>query len=224
MPNYVQEVKKKLNYQQKLFPHHSPHNHLPVKYGVKGSKEYHVELKNDHLLPTNKTKPMQSIVGKCQYYARAIDNTMLEYLNGIATTQAKPTKHTEEECQKLQDYAYTCPNVHVRFCASDVVLWKSDAAYLVLPKARSRIAGYFRLSNNPERVTHPTIDGAMSITRKALRPLVSTSAESETTGIFINAQQALPSRHAPISLNHPQPPTPLKTGNSITHGFVHNNM
>jgi len=40
----------------------------------------------------------------------------------------------------------------------------------------------------------------------------------------MNAQQALPIRRALISLDYPQPPTPLKTDNSTTHGFMHNNM
>ena len=150
---------------------------------------------------------------------------MLASLNEIATTQEKPTARTEEECQKLQDYTATYPNVHARYCASDMILWvESDAAYLVLPKAKSRIAGYFHLSNHPKRVTHPTINGAMLIMCKALMHVVSSSAEAETAGVFMNAQQALPIRHALMSLDHPQPPTPLKTDNSTTHGFVHNNM
>ena len=65
---------------------------------------------------------MQSIVGTCQYYTREIDNTMLASLNEIATTQGKPIEHTEEECQKLQDYAATYANVCVRYCTSDVPL------------------------------------------------------------------------------------------------------
>ena len=37
-------------------------------------------------------------------------------------------------------------NARLRFYASDMLLnIDSDAAYLVLPKARSRVAGYFRL-------------------------------------------------------------------------------
>ena len=81
MPNYVQEAQKKLNYHQKVFPHHSLHKNLPIKYGVKGSQQLHAEPKKDHLLQTNKIKPMQFIVGTHQHDARAIDNTMLASLN-----------------------------------------------------------------------------------------------------------------------------------------------
>ena len=69
---------------------------------------------------------------------------------------------------------------------------ESDAAYLVLPKARSRIAGYFHLSNRPEKVSHLTINGAILIFFKDLRHVVSSSTEYETASVFMGAQQALP--------------------------------
>ena len=48
------------------------------------------------------------------------------------------------------DYSNTYDNAYVSFFASDIQLMIDlDATYLVLPKARSRIAGYFRLTNTP---------------------------------------------------------------------------
>ena len=42
------------------------------------------------------------------------------------------------------DYAATYPNVYVRYHASDMVFMvDSDAAYLVMPNAKSYIAVYF---------------------------------------------------------------------------------
>lgn len=225
MPHYVQEAQKKLNYHKKVFPQHSLHKHNPIKHGVKGSQQRHVEPKKDHLLQTNKIEPMQPIVGIHQYYARAIDNAMLASLNEVATTQAKPTEHAKEECQQLQDYAATHQNMCVRYCASDMMLWvEIDAAYLVFPKAKNRIAGHFHLYNYPKQVTHPTINGAMHIMCKALRHVVSSSAEAGTVGVFMNVPQVLPIRHALMALDDTQPPTPLKTDNSTIHGFFHNNM
>ena len=44
------------------------------------------------------------------------------------------------------DYLHTYPNDYIRFYARDMILHiDSDAAYLVAPKSRSRIAGYFHL-------------------------------------------------------------------------------
>ena len=63
---------------------------------------------------------------------------MLTSLNDIGTSQAKPTKYTKEECQQLMDYAATYPNTVVRYYASGMILFvDSDAAYLVLPNAKS---------------------------------------------------------------------------------------
>ena len=46
------------------------------------------------------------------------------------------------------DYVYTYPNTFIRYYASDMVLHvDSDAAYLVAPRARSRVAGYFYMGN-----------------------------------------------------------------------------
>ena len=50
------------------------------------------------------------------------------------------------------------------------------------------------------------------------------SAESETSGVFLNAQMAIPIRCALECFGHPQPTTPLKTNDSTANGFVHNNI
>lgn len=49
-------------------------------------------------------------------------------------------------------------------------------------------------------------------------------AEEEVGGIFHNAQQGIPIRHALTALGHPQPPTPIKTDNSTAHGFIYKNI
>ena len=123
------------------------------------------------------------------------------------------------------DYVATYPNTYVRYHASDMILTiDSDAAYLVVPKARSRVAGYFQMNNTPSKTKHPTINGAVLVECKTLRHVVSSAAEAETAGIFHNAQTAIPIRTFLQALNHPQPPTPLKTDNSTSHGFIHDNI
>ena len=59
---------------------------------------------------------------------------------------------------------------------------------------------------------------------KTLRHVVSSSAEAEVAGIFHNATTAIPIRHMLQALNHPQPPTPLKTDNSTATGFIYDNI
>ena len=58
---------------------------------------------------------------------------------------------------------------------------------------------------------------------KVLRNIVSSSVESEAGRVFINCQLSMPIQCILEVLGHPQPPTPVKTDNSATTGFVHNN-
>jgi len=224
MPKAIPAALKKLNYQPKVFPQHSPHQHTPITYGKKGTQQM-VNNDKHKLLHNNEIKRIQSITGTFLYNARALNYTMLPALNEIACTQAKPTEYTKEECQQIMDYAATYPNVYVRFYASDMVLHiDSDAAYLVMPNAKSRIAGYFQLNNHPQRIAHPEVNGAILVICKALKYVVSSVAESEIAGVFFNAQKAIPIRYMLEQLGHQQPATPIKTDNSTTKGFVHNNI
>jgi hypothetical protein len=78
------------------------------------------------------------------YYGRAIDYTILPALNDIARQQAKPTVTTMIRARQLLDYVRTYPTTILRYHASAMILHvDSDAAYLVLPEAKSRIASYY---------------------------------------------------------------------------------
>ena len=69
---------------------------------------------------------------------------MLPALNEITATQAHPTQKALEKVQQLMDSANTFQDAYVRYHASDIVLHVDcDAAYLVTPKAKSRVAGYY---------------------------------------------------------------------------------
>ena len=149
---------------------------------------------------------------------------MLTALNDIGTTQAAPTEHMLEESQQLMDYAATYPNV-VRYNASDMKLFvDSDAAYLVLPNAKSRVAIYFYLSSIPPMGELPLLNAPILVISKTLCYVVSSAAESETASVFINAQIALPILYTLECLGHPQPPIPIKSDNSTMTGFVNNNI
>ena len=100
----------------------------------------------------------------------------------------------------------------------------SDATYLVIPQVKSRIADYFQLNDDPKRVPHLQPNGAILVECKALRHVVSSAAESETVGLFHNAQMAISIQCTLEKLGQIQPPTPLKTDNSTAFGFVYNNI
>ena len=87
------------------------------------------------------------------------------------------------------DFCATHPNPTIRFKASDMILHiDTDAAYLVLPGAKSRIAGYYYLTNPPPKTSTPTpiINGVIHVECKTLKHVVASAAEAETGGLFTN--------------------------------------
>ena len=81
---------------------------------------------------------------------------MFPSLNEISMQQSKPTAHTITKCNRLLDYSETYPNAVIRYHESDMIIHGDiDAAYLVLPKALSHIAGHFYLSDQPPPTDTP---------------------------------------------------------------------
>ena len=161
MPDYLKDVLRRFQHPQPRSPQFSPHAHVPIKYGLK-TRQYALEPDTSPLLDKQGIKYVQQVVGSLLYYARAIDGTMLTALNTISSEQAKPTKQTEQKCQRLLDYAASYQNAFIRYHASNMILHvDSDAAYLVMPQARSRIAGYYQLLDFPAK--EGTINGPILI-------------------------------------------------------------
>jgi hypothetical protein len=99
----------------------------------------------------------------------------------------------------------------------------SDAAYLVLPKARSRCAGLYFLSDRcTTSPPQPKSNGAVHVLCKTIRGVPASAAEAETGGLFLNAQEAIPLRTALEEMGHAQPltGTPLETDNSTAHDIL----
>ena len=225
MPFGHNQAIRRLQYQPSTAHQYSPHHHEPFKFATKGSRQYANAPDTSPLLSPKDTKWIQSVAGSFLYYARVIDYTLLPALNSLASQQSQPTENTRLIANRLMDYAATYPNTVVRYKPSDMVLnVDSDAAYLVAPKARSRIAGYYYLSSAPTTTTPAHLNGAILVECKTLRHVVASAAEAETAGVFHNAHTAIPLRTILTALHHPQPPTPLKTDNTTTTGFIHNNI
>ena len=82
----------------------------------------------------------------------------------------------------------TYSNVFVHFYTSNIVLMvDSDTAYLVMSNSKSRIAGYFQLSDHLTKTNNPKLNSAILVVCKALKNVVSSSAECEIAGVFYNA-------------------------------------
>lgn len=101
----------------------------------------------------------------------------------------------------------------------------TDAAYLVAPNSKSRVAGYFYLSNKPSSLQSiPTFNAAIHVECRLLRHIVSSAAESKTAGIFTSCQAAIPIRHMLTIRGNYQPPTPIKTDNKTASTFSNNTL
>ena len=223
MPNYVAKALKRLNYKAKT-PQFSPHHHAPIRYAQKGARQYAQDPDTTPLLPPTERRYVQSIVGTLLFYGRAIDYCILPALNDISKEQAKPTVSTLNRAKRVLDYVATFPDAHLRFYASDMTLHvDSDAAYLVAPKARSRIAGFFHCTSSPSQ-SRPPLNGGVLVECRTLRHVVASAAEAEVAGVFYNTQTAILVRRILHALGHVQPPTPVKTDNSTANGFIHNNI
>ena len=148
------------------------------------------------LLSPKETKYIQSALGSLLYYAQALDSSILPTLSQLATNQAHPTQQTKKGLQRLLDYVNTYPNAYVRFHSTDMQLTvDSDAAYLVMPKARSRIAGHFRLLDHPDKIKRDLYNGAIHIECRTLRNVVTSAAEAETNAVFQNTKIAIPLKY-----------------------------
>ena len=119
---------------------------------------------------------------------------MLPVINQIGIHQVLTTKNTLKQVQQLMDYANSYKNIHFRYHASDMQLHVDiDTAFLVSPKARSRIAGYFRLLHHrSSSYAHYKDNGPLLVECKTLRSVVTSAAEAETHGVFHNAKVAIP--------------------------------
>ena len=132
---------------------------------------------------------------------------MLPVLNTIGTKQANPTKKAMKKCLRLLDYAAAYPNGCICYHTSAMILnVDSDVAYLVMPNTRSRIAGYYCLSDNQTDSTSNNLNGPILIECKTIRNIVASAAEVEIGGLFHNAQISIPIRVLLTALGNPQPP------------------
>ena len=123
------------------------------------------------------------------------------------------------------DYLHTLPDTVVRFHASNMILYiELDAAYLVLPKAHSRVASIFYLSN--ATAGRPPLNSAIKFICKTLQNVVSSTAEEETGSIFIGGQQAVPIITVLSEINHRQPASGIRisTDNSTAKGVLTANL
>jgi hypothetical protein len=96
-------------------------------------------------------------------------------LNDIATEQTKATEKTPAATNQMLDYLATHPDAAIRYHASDMILHiHSDASYLSVSNARSRIGVLFFLGNtSPEQ---DTLNGSILNVAAMIKNVVASAA------------------------------------------------
>jgi hypothetical protein len=225
MPGYIEHALARFQHPKPKKPQHNPYKYLQPEYGA--SVQYAADADTSPLLDAAGKKRVQEILGTLLYYARAVDPTMLVTISSLSTQQANPTTNTMTAVNHLLDYCATHPTAIIRFHASDMKLHvESDASYLSESDAKSRYAGFFYLSDDPHgnNLMYPTFNGPVLVTANIIKETVASAAEAELAGLFHNAQEALPLRHALEEMRHSQPPTPIQTDNSTASGLANNTV
>ena len=101
----------------------------------------------------------------------------------------------------------------------------SDASYLTAPKARSRVGGHFYLGNNPRPETPDILNGAVLTIAGILKNVVSSAAEAEIGGLYVNTREGEVLRTTLTELGWKQSgPTPVTTDNSTACGIANDTI
>ena len=100
----------------------------------------------------------------------------------------------------------------------------SNATYLVLLKAKSRIAGYYFILYYPNTNILATLNKVILVEYKRVKHVITSLAEGETAGVFHNTQTTIPIRHVLDLIGHNQLLTLIKTDNSTASSFINNNI
>jgi hypothetical protein len=147
IPGYVSNVLSKFQHDAPKHPQHAPSRYVTPVYGAK--TQYATQDETPPLT-AKQCLNIEKITGSVLYYARAVDPTVLISLNDIAKEKTKATEKTQAATNQLLDYLATHPDATIRYNASDMILHiHSDASYLSVSNARSRLGGMFFCGDKP---------------------------------------------------------------------------
>jgi hypothetical protein len=174
MPGYLANVLRKFQHDTPKHPQHTPSRYVMPVYGAKSQYTTQDETPP---LTAKQCLNIQKVTGSVLYYARAVDPTVLMPLNDIATEQAKATEKTQAETNQLLDYLATHPDATIRYHASYMILHiHSDASYLSVSNARSRLGGLFFCGDKPPK--EDTLNGSILNVVSVIKNVVASAAES----------------------------------------------
>lgn len=146
MPGYIQAMLHKYQHPKPARPQHAPSYSPPPQFDK--TLQAPIPPNEGSSLSGQQSKRIQQIVGTLLFYAQAVQPTILVALNNIALQQALCTTTTQKAVNHLLDYCWTHQEATIQYKGSKMMLHvDSNASYLSLPKAKSRVGGLFYLSS-----------------------------------------------------------------------------
>ncbi len=223
MPGYIKQALHKFQHPTPSKPQHAPHKHSEIQYGAK--TQFTDPADESPPLPKEGIKRLQQIIGTLLYYARAVDSTLLVALSDLSSAQANGTEATKLAATQLLDYCATHSEASIRYCASEMALQiHSDASYLSVPKGRSRAGGHIYLGSASTSAKPMLNNGAVLTISGILKHVMSSAAEAEVAGLFVNAKEGEILRTTLNEMGYPQEPTPIQTDNSTASGIANDTI
>jgi hypothetical protein len=196
-----------------------PYPHVEPKYGA---TQQYADYDTSKRVGKDEQTYVQKVTEKFNYYARAVDPTMLTPLSALAAQQSKPTENTMQRMQHFLDYAATQEPAVITYRASDMVLViHSNAGYLNEEDTRSRAGGHHFLS---EDVPSPSNNSAIHNEASIIKAVMSSAAEAEIGALYKNARKGVKERIILEEMRHKQPPTPVQTNNSTAEGIINSHV
>ena len=218
--DYIADLCLKCNHPDPKKRQFSLYKHTPIIYGAK--IKYTTKPPLSPALNVKGIFRVQFIVGALLYYARAVDKKLLFGINKLGQQQSSATKDTAADLLQLLDYIVTYPNNVILFHASGMVLaGHSDAAYLIVSKARSRAGAHIMIS---EDTLIPTSNDPFLNVTQIIKFVMSSASEAKIYGLFICAKAMVPLRNTLIKMSWPQPKYPIQCDKSTSVGVANHTI
>ena len=111
------------------------------------------------------------------------------------------------------------------YCASEMALQiHSDASYLSVTKGRSQAGGHIYLGTKSNSTEPMLNNGAILTISGIIKHVMSSVAEAELAGLFINAKEGEILCNTLEEMGHPQEATPIRTDNSTANGIANDTI
>ena len=198
-------------------------NHTPtfIKHmGQKCSMQWH------RMTPSHLRSWARNLSKKSQeYFCSSQERWIQQYSPSSAPLRPNKQhlqKKNMKKCLQFLDYATSQDETIITYRASDMKLTiHSDVSYLSEPNALCRAGGHMFMAGLEEI---PINNGAVLNISQIIKAVISLAAEAELGALFINAKTAVPMQQTLEEMEHPQPQTPIQTGNSTAHALLTNRI